>query len=463
MTQIDLKLPSSDEMAERLGTWAERYRVAGASVAWMHGDERQSAAAGVTNLNTGVPTTPDTLFQIGSITKVYTTTLIMQLVDEGRIQLDTPASAYLPGLRFSDDVATSTVTIRHLLTHTSGVDGDYFEDHGRGDDCVAKYVADAANLPQVFPPGTMFSYCNAGFVVLGRIIELMTGMPWDEALRTRILDPIGAAHTVTLPEQALRFRTAAGHSFDASLKLNLAPVWGMPRSAGPAGATPCSTVDDLLTFARTHMDGGVASDGTRVLSEASVRAMQERQFDLPPNPGDGAAHWGLGWMLFDWGGRRVIGHDGGTIGQNSSLRVLPEEKFAVAVLTNSAPSGAMLAGRVMRWLFGQHLGIEMEGRPTPPEVAPTFDLEPYTGIYEQIAARIEVKQQDGKLISQVTNIGALSDLDMQLPPMELFPVEPGLFLERNPWVGIFTPVRFLGMEGGKAQYYFATRAARRVA
>src|SRR6185437_17009138 len=85
MTTTTFNLPTAEEMTERLRTWAERYRVPGATIAWMHGDEVQSAAAGVINIETGVETTPDTLFQIGSITKVYTTTLIMQLVDEGRI------------------------------------------------------------------------------------------------------------------------------------------------------------------------------------------------------------------------------------------------------------------------------------------------------------------------------------------------------------------------------------------
>ena len=93
----------------------------------MHGDKVQSAAAGVINVNTGVDVTPDTLFQIGSITKVYTTTLIMQLVDEGRIELGAPAAAYLPELRFGNGEASHTVTIRQLLTHTSGVDGDFFD------------------------------------------------------------------------------------------------------------------------------------------------------------------------------------------------------------------------------------------------------------------------------------------------------------------------------------------------
>jgi CubicO group peptidase (beta-lactamase class C family) len=393
---------------------------------------------------------------------VYTTTLIMQLVEEGRIDLDAPAATYVPGLRFSDDTATGTVTIRNLLTHTSGVDGDFFDDFGRGDDCVEKYVAACAGLPLVFAPGAMFSYCNAGFVVLGRIVELMTGVSWDKALRERLLKPIGVTQTLTLPEEALRHRTAAGHIFDEKIALKLSPVWGMARSAGPAGATPCSTVDDLLTFAAMHIAGGVARDGTRVLSEASVRAMQEAQFDLPRVPGEGAQHWGLGWMLFDWGGRRVIGHDGGTIGQASSMRILPEERFAVSVLTNASPSGTMLASRVMRWLFGQVMGIEMPARPQPPEPAIDLDLAPYVGTYERLGFRFEIAEHDGRLQMLTVNTGPLASLDPRMLASELVPVEPGLFLDRNPWVGAYQPVVFSGMEDGRMRYMQATRVARRV-
>ncbi len=149
-------------------------------------------------------------------------------------------------------------TIRHLLTHTSGVDGDFFDDFGRGDDCVARYVDACATLPSLFSPGDMWSYCNAGFVVLGRIIETITGMTWDEALRTRLLEPAALHDTVTLPEQALLHRAATGHFLMPSLEITRAPRWDMPRAQGPAGSNVSATTRDLLGFARLHMDGGVA-------------------------------------------------------------------------------------------------------------------------------------------------------------------------------------------------------------
>jgi len=449
-------------MTERLATWAERYRVPGATVAWMHGDEIQAAGAGVTNVNTGVPVTPDTLFQIGSITKVYTTTLIMQLVDEGRIDLGASPADYLPGLRFGDDAAMGEITIRHLLTHTSGVDGDFFDDFGRGDDAVERYVAACANLPQLFPPGSMWSYCNAGFAVLGRIIELMTGMTWDAALRTRLLDALGVSHTVTLPEEALLHLAAAGHRVSPSLDISLVDRWVMPRGAGPAGATPCSTVSDMLAFAKLHINGGVAPDGRRLLSEESVREMQRPQVTMPGIPGEFASHWGLGWMLFDWGGRRVIGHDGGTIGQQSSLRILPEENFGVAVLTNSM-TGSLLVSRIMRWLFEQVMGVEMPPRPAPPESPAQLDLEPYAGEYERLGFKISIALKDGVLATTTVNTGPLATDADRFPATPMYAVDRSLFVQKTP-LGTFQPVVFSEFDSeGHPRYMFASRVARRVA
>src|SRR5213078_3078408 len=109
------------------------------------------AAAGVINLDTGVEATTDTLFQIGSISKVWTTTVIMQLADEGKLDLDAPVQTYLPGFKVADPEVSAAVTLRHLLTHTSGIDGDHFEDFGRGDDCLERYVDACATLGQTHP------------------------------------------------------------------------------------------------------------------------------------------------------------------------------------------------------------------------------------------------------------------------------------------------------------------------
>src|SRR6185369_13730592 len=118
------------------------------------------------------------------------------------------------------------------------------------------------------------SYCNSGFSLAGRVIERLTGGTWDEAVRQRLIRPLGLTDTVTLPEEALLHRTAVGH-----LSTGRTPVWGLPRAMGPAGLIS-STVADVLAFARLHLTGGIAPDGRRLVSERGVVAMTEKQADL---------------------------------------------------------------------------------------------------------------------------------------------------------------------------------------
>jgi CubicO group peptidase (beta-lactamase class C family) len=217
----------------------------------------------------------------------------------------------------------------------------------------------------------------------------------------------------------------------------------------------------MLTFAKMHLDGGVAGDGTRLLSEASVHEMQRPQFTLPGMAGEFASHWGLGWMLFDWGGRRVIGHDGGTIGQQSSMRILPEERFGVAVLTNSM-SGSLLASRVMRWLFGQTMGVEVPPRPMPPESPPEIDLTPYEGVYERLGFRITIALSGGVLSVQTVNTGPLATAADQFPAQPMYAADSSVFLLRSP-LGTFQPVVFSEFDSeGRPRYMYAGRVARRV-
>ncbi len=121
----------------------------------------------------------------------------------------------------------------HLLTHTSGIDGDLFTDTGRGDDALEKYVGLLADSAQNHPIGATWSYCNAGYSVLGRIIEVVTGTTWDQAMKDKLFTPLGLTHTTTLPEEAMVFGHAMGHVKGGDDPV-VAPVWGCPaRSARP--------------------------------------------------------------------------------------------------------------------------------------------------------------------------------------------------------------------------------------
>jgi CubicO group peptidase (beta-lactamase class C family) len=377
----------------RLHDLAAQEGVPGATLGiWADGRETL-AAHGVLNAATGVDTTVDSLFQIGSITKVWTTTMIMQLVDEGRLSLDTAVAEVLPGVRLGRPDASAEIMIRHLLTHTSGIDGDIFTDTGRGGDCVERYAGELAQAARIFPPGAAYSYCNSGFVLLGRIIEVLDGREWDASLRERLIRPLGLTQTVTLPEEAILHRAATGHR-QRPRQGDPVSVWGLPRSVGPAGLITASA-RDVLTFARLHLGEGAVPGGPRLLSQASASAMQQPQAEIPSIDGRGDAV-GLTWRLNRWDGRPIIGHDGSTVGQTAYLRVDPRSGVAACLLTNS-PQSQGLYQRLFTEVFRACAGITVPAGPEPAAGPVDLDLRRHAGRYERTSWRYDVTVRDGRL------------------------------------------------------------------
>ena len=428
----------------RLTELAARHHVPGAQLGILRlddrGDELVQAASGVLNVDTGVPTTVDSIFQIGSVSKVWTATVVMQLVDEGKLELEAPVIEVLPELRLADPDVTKQVTVRHLLTHTSGIDGDVFTDVGRGDDCLERYVELLADAAQNHPLGATWSYCNAGFSLLGRLIEKVTGQTWDTAMRERLFTPLGLTHTVTLPEEALLFGAAVGHVTEGGAEPQRAPVWGLPRALGPAGLIT-ATVADVLGFARLHLTGGHAPDGTRLLSPDSAAAMAAHQADVPDKYSLGDS-WGLGWIRYGWSDHRLIGHDGNTIGQAAFLRLLPEQNLAVALLTNGGNTRDLYQ-ELYREIFAEVAGVDMPEPLAPPAVPVESDLTPWLGTYERASNRVEVfLGPDGpRLRSTIT--GPLAEMvGDPVDEHDLVPVGPDLFVVRPPEMETWMPVTF---------------------
>ena len=450
---------------QRLTRLAERHNVPGAQLGILRlgagesEDELVEAVHGVLHVRTGAPAHTDSLFQIGSITKVWTATVALALVDEGKFELDTPVVDVLPELRLADPDITKSVTIRHLLNHTSGIDGDVFTDTGRGDDCLERYVEILGEAGQNHPVGATWSYCNSGYALLGRVIEKVTGGTWDQAMRDRLFTPLGLAHTVTLPEEALLFAAAVGHD-EHDGELVPAAAWGLPRSIGPAGLVT-STVADVLAFARLHLLGGVAADGTRVLSAESAAAMTAHQADLPDKLILGDS-WGLGWIRFGWDGHRLYGHDGNTLGQAAFLRVLPEQGLAVALLTNGGHSRDLYED-LYREIFAEIAGVAMPRPFAPPEEPVEVDVTPYIGVYERSGVRMDVENgPDGPLL-RTTITGPLAALVPD--PVEehpLVPAGPALFAVKPPEAETWAPVTFYELPTGERYLHFGVRATPRV-
>jgi CubicO group peptidase (beta-lactamase class C family) len=436
-----------------------RYRVPGASLAVLWNDEIIETASGVVNRNTGVKATPDAVFQIGSITKVFTTTLIMQLVDEGLVELDVPIRTYLPELQLGDHEAAQTITVRHLLCHQSGIDGDFFQDTGRGEDCLERFILACSALGQLHVPGQMFSYCNAGFSILGRIIEKVRGMIWDDVLQNCLLEPIGADSMHTRPEMAVYYRAAIGHVLDPETgEFKVATVPNLAWSNGPAGSTPFAAARDLLTFSQIHLDNGIAANGNRALSETSVQQMQEKQINVPV---EGLADArGLGWMLCDWDNTRIIGHDGTTLGQNAYLRISPSHNLAVALFANGGNAAAFYR-KIYNEIFGELVGISLPDLPNEQSV--DLDHTRYIGTYERLASRLIVESVDDKLVMTQVNRRPLLPAQEQDVLTELRPVNESLFYWTAPGSKFKNYINFLefGPDGSARYLHSGGRSAKR--
>ena len=449
--------------SSRLESLAKSLNVPGVSVALLTDGVIETASAGVLHAERTDKVTDDARFQIGSITKVFTTVLLMQLVDEGKLDLDAPVVKYLPEFRLADAEATSNITVRNLLTHTNGIPGDWFPDLGDSA-TVEQYVATLAELELAHPYGKRFDYSNAGFAVAGRLVEVLTGRTWADVLVDRLVDPLGIEMAPTGdPAAGSIVGLAMGHlaedPADPFGPLTPAPRYSTHPESASVGSTPIATARALAGFARMFIDDGRAPDGKEVLSPSAVKQMAERQVEVPPAGLEGRRWRGLGWGIGEWDGEIVLQHRGGTLGQSSGLTVLPDRGVAVAVLTNG-PGGVLLARAVEADLFSETIGLSCPPPPQPGENPPKIDPALYAGTYESVSARIDVRAGDaGTLTAVVTEIGGLDPdaAPVELPPATLTPVDSETFAAADGSVISFVEPG----EGGRYQYVFTGRLHRR--
>ncbi len=396
----------NDQLDEFVLRSMEKTGVPGVVVGILHAGETMTDGFGVTNVDHPLEVTDATLFQIGSITKTFTTTAIMRLIEMGELEMDATVRTYVPDFRVADAEASSRATVRHLLTHMGGWFGDFFHDTGAGDDAMSRYVDAMADLEQVTPLGAMWSYNNAGFYLAGHIIELVTAESYAAALRRLVLEPLGLEHVFFDPGDVLTHRFAVGHRLGDD-GAEVARPWPLPRAAYPAGGITC-TVHDLLRYALFHLGDGTAGDGTRLLNPASLSLMQSTQ----------AGIWkdetcGLSWMLSTVDGTCRISHGGGTMGQVSLLTFVPEHDFAVAVLTN-ADRGGSVSREVTAWVSEQVLGLQTP-KPEPIEVSEE-DLAAYAGRYANPYNDAELGMLAGRLVAQVVYKRGFPSQDSPPPP-----------------------------------------------
>ncbi|MGC4106212.1 MAG: serine hydrolase domain-containing protein [Thermomicrobiales bacterium] len=338
-----------------------RWGVPGAAIGILRDGETAFASFGVTSLETGQPVTPETLFRVASISKPFTATLVMTLVNDGLLDLDAPIATYLPGVALSDGPADwqSAITMRHLMSHTAGIHCEVSLDtSAMGDDALANAIAGYGALHQWGAPGPIMSYGNTGFWLAGHVVATILGQSFEDAMRERVFTPLGLERTVYTAEDAIVYPVALGHrptSLTGS-EHELIRSYAYPRARRPSGGV-ISTVVDLLRFAGWHMGrGSGGGEGSISLSPELRDAMRDPMVRL--READAEA-WGIGWNLLPArDGTVVIGHGGSFGGFQTQLTLVPERGWAMAILTNSA-RGGMANAEIETWLLAQELGVDI--------------------------------------------------------------------------------------------------------
>lgn len=291
-----------------------------------------SKAYGHSDLVGETPLSPDSVFRIGSISKLFTDIALMRLAEEGKVDLDAPVTDYIP--EFSPKNAFSAaITLRQLMSHRSGLVreppvGHYFADSEPG---LAETVLSLNDTSLVAPPGELVKYSNAGVAVVGYVIERVTGKPYDEAVMETVLSPLRAEGFWFYNNDSVRKRMPEGliGSHDDVFSEALVYDFGMAPAAN-LYATP----EALLMFARALMNGGQAQGGERIVSRETLEMM------WAPTRGEEGQSFGIGFQLGEIDGRKLVYHGGAVYGFNTRLYMLPEEQLAIAVFSTLDQSSA---------------------------------------------------------------------------------------------------------------------------
>jgi len=384
--------PKFQRISEQLQSEMKRLKVPGGALGIYHAGQEQAAGFGKTSVEHPLRVTPETLFQVGSISKTFTGTLLMRLVEQGQLDLDTPVRKILPKFKMADKSVEKHLTTRHLLTHTGGWIGDYFDTFGDGDDALQRMVKKIRKLPQVTPLGAAWSYNNAGFNLAGRIIEVITGKPYETAAQELLLDPLGLKMTFFFPSDLLiTHRFAVGHQLIGK-KVKVARPWAIGRAGNCVGGV-VSTVRDLLAYARFQMGNGTNSQGEPVMQPESLAAMRVEQVDA-----GGRGKMGLTWFIRQAANDlKIYGHGGATHGQQAMFHFIPQEDFAVALLTNS-DEGGIITDSLLKWVLETYFETAM---PTPtPTPRSDAELAEFTGHYELPLSAFDLIARDGYLVKQ---------------------------------------------------------------
>jgi CubicO group peptidase (beta-lactamase class C family) len=364
---------TEQDLADLLLEHASAHRVPGAAIGVFRDGVETFAWYGIASTRTGAPVTAESRFGVGSLTKSMVATVVARLAEHGRLSLDDPVLAYVPELRGA--TWAERATARDLLANRSGLplrlglEFDFAAQEDEDDDVLSRF---AARVAAEEPTSVDWSYTNAGWCVLGRAIETVTGSVWEEAMRAELFAPTKMRETTFATESASGARVS-GHELTADGAVPVEPL--VARRFGPAGTSVVSTVGDMLSFAALHLDDPALATLRRPLRAPRIHGWL-----------DG---WCLGWACFDWEGGRVWGWDSVLPGERTVLRLVPERHAAVVLMTNSN-TGRALYRSLFRDLMQSLFGISVPPLRLDAEPGAVGDLSRFAGVYAWPDRRVEV-------------------------------------------------------------------------
>jgi len=379
-----------------VAAFVEEKHVPGVAAGVVLGDELAwDLGWGCADLATGRRPDARTPHMIASLTKTFTGTAIMQLRDQGLLDLDDPVSRHVPELRPNDAAGLGKVTIRRLLSHESGLMGEPPRaDWGTGDySAIAETLACVDEIAARIPPNTQCKYSNLGYQLLGEVVARIAGMPYVEYVQQRILDPLGMTSTGFTPDAELASRCAVGY-LPATFAGDFRPAPTLRNLTSEAGLW--STVEDLARWIGLQFrTAGGEADGAQVLRGATLAEMQTARY---LSDAAWTEAWCVSWYATRRGESIWIGHAGMLDGFTSYAGFLPAQKIGVIVLVNNGVAEpADLALRL-----GEIVAGVARRPPTAPLAAPVPDgLRDFPGLYMNerwgMVFRIEIEWRDGAL------------------------------------------------------------------
>jgi CubicO group peptidase (beta-lactamase class C family) len=363
-----------------------------------------SQGVGVSDIEVGTSVNPGTLFRIASTTKMLTAAALVTLAEQGRIKLHAPVGEYVRGL----SPKTSRVTVHQLLSHTAGI-RDGFSFNGPHDDsALASFVRSWTDDYLIAEPGELFSYSNLGYVLGARVLEEVTGKPFADAMNQLLFQPLGMHRTTLRPIMAMTYPLAQGHDVlagEATPRV-VRPFTDDARYWGNGGVF--TSVVDFSRFAIAFLNGGKI-DGAQALSPTVIAKLSTPYVDMPgANLAEQPKH-AYGLNIRDDRGVRMLQHGGARLGFGSLVRIVPEHRFAVIILTNKS-DGLLLKTLEKATELGVPLRPKTIAPPAKPIAMNETEMRDYVGSYQNAPdyLRLELVIKDGGLFLKQAGQSAMS-------------------------------------------------------